>query len=104
MLRSGKRGERKEKKGEKKTKSVLLVPKVLLQGLVDKLVVLSPLATRRLGSLFGRSCRRPRRPALADGGHDDTLDLLLGLEAGGLAAEGEALRVGELKFFWKKRE
>ena len=100
----GKEGKEKKRKEKKKQNQYCSSPKVLLQGLVDKLVVLSPLATRRLGSLFGRSCRRPRRPALADGGHDDTLDLLLGLEAGGLAAEGEALRVGELKFFWKKRE
>ena len=68
---------------------MLVVAKVLLERLVDKLVVLPSLARRaRLGRRGG-----PRRAPLADGCHDDALDLLLGLQSRRLAPEGEALCV-----------
>ena len=79
----------------------MVVAKVLLQGLVDELVVLSSFPRRPgLGSRrFRGSGSSSRRTSFANGGHDDALDLLLRLEARRLAPVGEALGSFFFRFF-----
>ena len=68
----------------------MVVSKVLLERLVDKLVVLPSLA-RSPGLGSSSSGCSSGGPSFSDGGHHDVLNFFFRLESGRLSPQGEAL-------------